>query len=170
MNRASIFEWHKRFKECRESARDDERCGRSSQVNRPKLIGQRVRVRVRDTMLREFRKRLRRKRPALFELRQWHFHQDNTPVHNSILVTGYLTKMGVKTVRHPPYSTDIALCDFWLFPVVMRQLRWKILWRRSLTRSHKKTFMGPSRSCWNGTTNALQPKEITSKWTRVSRV
>ena len=29
MNRASIFEWHKRFKECRESVRDDERCGRS---------------------------------------------------------------------------------------------------------------------------------------------
>ena len=36
--------------------------------------------------------------------------------------------------------------------VVMRQLRrWKRLWRRSLTRSHKKTSMGPSRSCWNCT-------------------
>ena len=35
--------------------------------------------------------------------------------------------------------------------VVMRQLRrWKRLWRRSLTRSHKKTSMGPSRSCCNG--------------------
>ena len=31
---------------------------------------------------------------------------------------------------------------------VMRQLRrWKRLWRRSLTRSHKRTSMGPSRSC-----------------------
>ena len=29
MNRASVFEWHKRFKEGRESVRDDERCGRS---------------------------------------------------------------------------------------------------------------------------------------------
>ena len=37
--------------------------------------------------------------------------------------------------------------------VVMRQLRrWKRLWRRSLTRSHKRTSMRPSRSCWNGTT------------------
>ena len=27
---------------------------------------------------------------------------------------------------------------------------------------------GPSRSCWNGTTSALQPEEITSKRTRVS--
>ena len=50
MNRASVFEWHKRFKEGRESVRDDERCGRGKEVNTPQLIGQRVRVRV--TMLR----------------------------------------------------------------------------------------------------------------------
>ena len=55
--------------------------------------------------------------------------------------------------------------------IVMRQLRrWQRLWRRSLTCSHKRTSMGPSRSCWNGTTSALQPKEITSKGTRVSCV
>ena len=50
MNRASVFEWHKRFKEGKESVRDDERCGRSKEVNTPQLIGQRVRVKV--TMLR----------------------------------------------------------------------------------------------------------------------
>ena len=50
MNRASVFEWHKRFKEGRESVRDDKRCGWSKEVNTPQLIGQRVRVRV--TMLR----------------------------------------------------------------------------------------------------------------------
>ena len=55
--------------------------------------------------------------------------------------------------------------------VVMRQLRrWKRLWRRSLTRSHKRTSMGPPRSCWNSTTSALQPEEITSEGTRVSCV
>ena len=50
MNQASVFEWHKRFKEGRESVRDDERCGRNKEVNTPQLIGQRVRIRV--TMLR----------------------------------------------------------------------------------------------------------------------
>ena len=50
MNRTSVFEWHKRFKEGKESVRDDERCGRSKKVNTPELIGQRVKVRV--TMLR----------------------------------------------------------------------------------------------------------------------
>ena len=46
MNRASDFEWHKRFKVGRESVRDDDRCGRRKEVNTPELIGQRVRVRV----------------------------------------------------------------------------------------------------------------------------
>ena len=50
MNRASVFEWHKRFKGDREFVRDDDRCGRSKEVNTVELIGQRVRVRV--TMLR----------------------------------------------------------------------------------------------------------------------
>ena len=50
MNRASVFEFHKRFKEGKECVRDDERRGRSKEVNTPELIGQRVRVRV--TMLR----------------------------------------------------------------------------------------------------------------------
>ena len=30
MNRASVFEWHKRFKESREFVRDNKRCGRSN--------------------------------------------------------------------------------------------------------------------------------------------
>ena len=50
MNRASVFEWHMRFKESRVSVRDDERCWRSKEVNTPQLIIQRVRVRA--TMLR----------------------------------------------------------------------------------------------------------------------
>ena len=53
MNRASIFEWHKRFKEGRESMRGVEKCRRSKEVNTPELIDQRVRVRV--TMLNFFR-------------------------------------------------------------------------------------------------------------------
>ena len=52
MNRASVFEWHKRFKEGRESMRDDERCGRDKEVNTSELISQKVRVRARVTMLR----------------------------------------------------------------------------------------------------------------------
>ena len=37
-------------------------------------------------------------------------------VHNSILFTDYLTKIGIKTLPQPPYSSDLALCDICLFP------------------------------------------------------
>ena len=39
MDRASVLEWRKRFKEGRESVKDGERCGRSKEVNPPELIG-----------------------------------------------------------------------------------------------------------------------------------
>ena len=121
MNRASVFEWHKRFKEGREYMRDDER---SKEVNTPELIGQRLRV----TMLRFFGSsgrdsEGRGKRQALFKSGQWHFQQDNAPVHNSILITDYLTKLGIKTVPQPPYSPDLAPCDFCLFPKLKENLR-----------------------------------------------
>ena len=49
MNQESVFEWNKRFREGRESVRDDEICGRSKEVHTPELIGQSVWVRI--TML-----------------------------------------------------------------------------------------------------------------------
>ena len=73
--------------------------------------------------LREFRKRVHRNRLALFKSGQWHLHQNNAPVHNSFLVTDYLTKMGIKTVPQPPYSPDLAPCDFCLFPKLKEKLR-----------------------------------------------
>ena len=74
-------------------------------------------------ILREFRKRFQGKSPALFKSGQWHFYQDNAPVHNSILVTDYLTKMGIKTVPQPPFSPYLAPCDFCLFPKLKENLR-----------------------------------------------
>ena len=64
-----------------------------------------------------------RKRPALFKSGQWHFHQDNAPVYNSILFSDYLTKMGINTVPQPPYSSDLAPYGFWLFPKLKEKLR-----------------------------------------------
>ena len=74
-------------------------------------------------VLREFRKRFRWKTPALFKSGHWHFQQDNALVHNSIVVTDYLTKMGIKAVPHSPYSPDLAPRDFCLFPKLKEKLR-----------------------------------------------
>ena len=78
-------------------------------------------------VLKEFRKRFRRKRPVLFKSGQWHFQQAIAQVHSSILVTDYLTKMGIKTVTHPPYSADLAPCDFGLLSEL-----WEKTYRLSL--------------------------------------
>ena len=130
-------------------------------------------------VLREFRKRLRRKRPAPFKSAQWHFHQDNAPVHNSILVTDYLTKMGIKTVPHTPYCPDLAPCDFCLFPKLKEKLRgcryetieeMKEAVTKVIDTLTQEDFHGASRGCCNSTTSALQSEEITSKGTRVSCV
>ena len=127
-------------------------------------------------VLREFRKRFRRKRPALFKSGQI---ISSRTMHQSTIDKDYLTEMGIKTVPQPPCSSDLAPCDFWLFPKRKEKLRggryetieeMKEVWRRSLTRSHKRNSMGPSRSCWNSKRSALQPEEITSKGTRVSCV
>ena len=130
-------------------------------------------------VLRDFWKRFGRKRPALFKSGRWHFHQDNAPVHDSILVTDYLTKMGINTVRQPPYSPYLAPCDFCLFPKLKekhRGCRYETIevMKEAVTKvidTHtQEDVHGPSRSCWNGTTSASQPEEITSKGTRVSCV
>ena len=31
--------------------------------------------------------------------------------------------MGIKTLPYPPYSSDLAPCDFWLFPKLKEKLR-----------------------------------------------
>ena len=113
-------------------------------------------------------------KPALFKLGQYHFHPDNTPDHNSILVTDYLTKMGIKTVPQPPYRPDLAPCDFWLFPK-LRGCRYETIeeMKEAVTKVidtlTQEDFIGAFQ-CWNDTISALQPVEITSKGTRVSCV
>ena len=57
-----------------------------------------------------------RKEASTLQIGSVVFQQDNAPVHNSIIVTDYLTKMSINTVPHPPYSPDLAPCDFCLFP------------------------------------------------------
>jgi histone-lysine N-methyltransferase SETMAR len=47
---------------------------------------------------------------------------DNAKPHTAKIVKTYLQNAGVGIIRHPPYSPDLAPCDFWLFELVKRQL------------------------------------------------
>ena len=129
MNRASGFEWHKGFKESRESVRMISVGGVRKSIHQSWLAkGLGFGLGLLCWGLREFRERFHRKRPALFKSGQWHFHQDNAPVHNSILVTDYLTKMGIKTVPPRPYSRYLAPCDFSLFLKLSLWDNWDNWW------------------------------------------
>ena len=82
--------------------------------------------------------------------------------------------MGIKTVRHPPYSPNLAPCDFWSFPKLTGCRRYdtieemKVAVTKVIDTLTQEDFHGSFQKVWNGTTSALQPQEITSKGTRVS--
>jgi len=50
-------------------------------------------------------------------------HHDNTPVHSTALVPAFLAKHHIIPVYQPLYSTDLAPCDFWLFPKLNSPLK-----------------------------------------------
>jgi hypothetical protein len=49
-------------------------------------------------------------------------HFDNAPIHNTEEVQGHLTNLGFARMEHPPYSPDLALCDFFLFGAMRENL------------------------------------------------
>jgi hypothetical protein len=43
-------------------------------------------------------------------------HHDNAPAHDVLAVREFLVKKSILKLDHLPYSPDLALCEFWLFP------------------------------------------------------
>lgn len=78
--------------------------------------GQTVNGKFYCEVLRRLRENVRRKRPELWKKKDWLVHHDNAPAHTSLVVREFLAKNNMATVPHPPYSPDLAPCDFYLFP------------------------------------------------------
>ena len=74
-------------------------------------------------VLRRLREDIRRKRPKLWVSGQWMIHHDGAPAHKSQLVQEFLAKHQITQIPHPPYSPDLAPCDFFLFPKLKRTLK-----------------------------------------------
>ena len=49
-------------------------------------------------------------------MRSWLFHHDNAQVHNALEIREFLAKINIAVLEQPPYSPDLAPCDFFLFP------------------------------------------------------
>jgi [histone H3]-lysine36 N-dimethyltransferase SETMAR len=75
------------------------------------------------SVLRRLRDAVRRKRPDLWRNDDWQIHHDNAPAHASRLVQNFLAKHRISQVPQPPYSPDLAPCDFWLFQKLKTPLK-----------------------------------------------
>jgi len=72
-------------------------------------------------VLTKLREHVRRKRPELWR-NGWILHQDNAPAHKALSVKQFLANKNITVFEHPPYSPDLAPCDFYLFPKIKSAL------------------------------------------------
>jgi histone-lysine N-methyltransferase SETMAR len=83
---------------------------------------------------------VRRKSPGLWP-DKWILHQDNAPVHDALRVREFLAKNSITKMDHPPYSPDLAPCDFWLFPKLKNALKGQRLADLSDIQHNMKTLL-----------------------------
>lgn len=74
-------------------------------------------------ILRRLRESIRKKRPKMWAEQSWVLLHDNAPAHRSLLVNDFLAKTKTTVLPHPPYSPDLAPCDFFLFTELARRLQ-----------------------------------------------
>ena len=53
----------------------------------------------------------------------WVLHHDNAPAHTSLPVQHFLASKNMVVIPHPPYSPDLAPCNFFLFPKMKLHLK-----------------------------------------------
>ena len=78
--------------------------------------GQTFNQHVYKNILRHLICSVREKRRELWETTSWLLHHDNSPAHNTLGIQEFLAKNNIVVLEQPPYSPDLAPCDFFLFP------------------------------------------------------
>jgi len=66
---------------------------------------------------------IRQKQLEKWQDGDWILHHENAPTHTSHLVQQFLAKHGTTRLQQPPYSPDLAPCDFFLFPRLKKVLK-----------------------------------------------
>ena len=73
--------------------------------------------------MRRLREAIRLMRPNLWKDNSWFLLHDNASAHTALVLRNYFGKNSTHIVPQPPYSPDLAPCDFWLFSKLKRPLR-----------------------------------------------
>ena len=78
--------------------------------------GQTVNQYVYKEILRRLMRLVQDKSMDLWENNAWVLHHDNAPAHSALSIRQFLAERNIPTLEQPPYSPDLAPCDFFLFP------------------------------------------------------
>ncbi|EGI67907.1 FLJ37770-like protein [Acromyrmex echinatior] len=133
LGRTAVFEWHKRFLEGREILEDDKKSGRPILVRTSEMI-----EKVRDFVANDRNASLKMMEEGLNirETIRTILHEDfgKTKVRAKFVPHKKRSKISenqlfqrhrnrVSVLNHPPYSPDLAPCDFSLFPKLKLKLK-----------------------------------------------
>ena len=103
------------------------------------------------------------RRPQLWATGDWQLHQGNVPAHASRLMQTFLVKHQILQVTKPPYSPDLALWNFWLFPKLKSPLKGK---RFQTIDEIQENMTGQlitvGRSAWGAKVPTLKGTEVSS--------
>ncbi|KAG5326444.1 MOS1T transposase, partial [Acromyrmex heyeri] len=136
LDRSNVYRWYKMFSEGREDVNDEERAGRPStsttdenidEVKKIVLANRRITVReVAEDLnisIGSCHSIFTNDLGNLWKNKNWLLHYDNAPAHTSLLVREFLSKNNTLMMPQPPYSPDLAPCDFFLFPKLKRPMK-----------------------------------------------
>jgi [histone H3]-lysine36 N-dimethyltransferase SETMAR len=74
-------------------------------------------------VLKKLKKHVQQKRPEIGAT--WVLHHDNARPHTGHVTTSFLQNQNIQLLAQPPYSPDLAPCDFWLFYEMKKALKGK---------------------------------------------
>ena len=122
--------------------------------------GERVNQHFYQKVLIRLHNQVQRSRRKLWSDKSWLLHHENAPAHKAISVRQHLVKKQITALDHPPYSPDLAPCDFWLFPrlkPVMKGTRFSSLEeiKASVIRELKR-FKEAFTKCFRGWQDRMQ--------------
>jgi len=113
---------------------------------------------------------VRKKRRELWETRSWLNH-NNAPASNALEIREFLAKNYIAVLEHPPYSPDLAPCDFFLFPKLKEVIKGtscqdsEVIKTAVLRELSEESFQECMEAWQRRLKNASEPKEITLKAT-----
>src|ERR1700753_291045 len=133
LDRSKVYRWYKIFSEGREDVNDEERAGRPSTSTTDEKINEveKMVLTNRRITVREVAEDLNISIGSCHSI----FINDlgmrrvaakfvpNAPAHTSLLVRDFLAKNNTLMMPQPPYSPDLAPCDFFLFPKLKRPMK-----------------------------------------------